>query len=218
MTPLCDAWCRHFGRTLMDAMKALTVVPLLCATAWPMAGLAAKAPVQPCVITYSIIEKDTLGNVNQGASGKTLKWLTDDLERKYPGVCYALPSPNVRTVLLITVAPAVYHGTRLISNNEDTTGHISDTDGNSATYSGTTTSTTAVPYSFDYGKYMLTVETLGPNEKVTVNRRFAQDGIYRTMYGIPLGGRGHHPAKALIEDAVKWISAGGLSNPYQSAQ
>jgi hypothetical protein len=46
----------------------------------------------------------------------------------------------------------------------------------------------------------------------------AQDGIYRTMYGIPLGGRGHHPEKALIEDAVKWMSAGGLSNPYQSAQ
>jgi hypothetical protein len=61
-------------------------------------------------------------------------------------------------------------------------------------------------------------QTLNSNDKVTVNRRFAQDGIYRTMYGIPLGGRGHHPAKALIEGAVKWISAGGLSNSYQSAQ
>lgn len=183
-----------------------------------MTSSAKTSARQPCVITYSIVERDTLGNVNQGESGKTLKWLTDDLERKYPGVCYASPSQSVRTVFLITVVPAVYNGTRLVTNSADTTGHISDNDGNSATYNGTTTSTTAVPYSFDYGKYMLTVETLGPNDKVTVNRRFAQDGIFHTMYGIPLGGRGHHPQKALIEDAVKWISAGGLSNPNQSAQ
>ena len=187
-------------------------------TACLMTSSAKTSARQPCVITYSIVERDTLGNVNQGESGKTLKWLTDDLERKYPGVCYASPSQSVRTVFLITVVPAVYNGTRLVTNSADTTGHISDNDGNSATYNGTTTSTTAVPYSFDYGKYMLTVETLGPNDKVTVNRRFAQDGIFHTMYGIPLGGRGHHPQKALIEDAVKWISAGGLSNPNQSAQ
>jgi hypothetical protein len=60
---------------------------------------------------------------------------------------------------------------------------------------------------------MLTLETLGPNGKITVNRRFAQNGIYCTVYGIPLGGRGHHPEKALFEDAVKWMSSGGLSSP-----
>ena len=129
------------------AMRSCSLVFLMSATAWPMTGSAKTSAHQPCVITYSIIERDTLGNVNQGESGKTLKWLTDDLERKYPGVCYAPPSPNVRTVLLITVVPAVYNGTRLVTNSADTTGHISDNDGNSATYNGTTTSTTAVPYS-----------------------------------------------------------------------
>ena len=173
---------------------------------------------QPCVITYSIIEKDTLGNVNQGASAKNQRWLTESLEKKYPGVCYAAPDPSIKIVLVITITPATYNGTRLITNTAETTGNASDNDGNSATYNGTTTSTAAVPYSFDYGKYMLTVETLGPNGKVTVNRRFAQDGMFRTIYGIPLGGRGHHPEKALVEDAVKWMSGGGLSNPFQSAQ
>jgi hypothetical protein len=32
-------------------------------------------PPQDCVITYSIVEKDALGNVNQGAPEKNLKWL-----------------------------------------------------------------------------------------------------------------------------------------------
>jgi hypothetical protein len=82
----------------------------------------------------------------------------------------------------------------------------------------TTTSSTAVPYSFEYGKFMLTVETFGADGEPVVRRRFQQNGIYRTMYGVPLGGRGHHPAKALIEDAVKWIHAGGLDDPLQSVR
>ena len=65
---------------------------------------------------------------------------------------------------------------------------------------------------------MLTVETFDSDGKPVVRRRFQQNGIYRTMYGVPLGGRGHHPAKALIEDAVKWIHAGGLANSLQGAR
>jgi hypothetical protein len=38
------------------------------------------------------------------------------------------------------------------------------------------------------------------------------------MSEIPLGGRGHYPEKALIEDAVKWLSKGGLNDPLQSAE
>lgn len=92
--------------------------------------------------------------------------------------------------------------------------------GETATYEGTQTSTssTAVPYSFEYGKYLLTVETFGEDSKPVVRRRFEQNGIYHTMHGVPLGGRGHHPAKALIEDAVKWIHEGGLNDPFQTAK
>jgi hypothetical protein len=53
------------------------------------------------------------------------------------------------------------------------------------------TSSTAVPYSFEYGKFTLTVETEAPDHSWTAHHRFEQDGIYSTMYGIPLGGRGH---------------------------
>lgn len=65
---------------------------------------------------------------------------------------------------------------------------------------------------------MLTIETFGADGKPVVRRKFQQDGIYRTMYGVPLGGRGHHPVKALIEDAVKWLHAGGLEDPLQSVR
>ena len=177
----------------------------------------------PCATTYSVIQEDKLGNVQQGISkSKDLKWADKDLEKKYPDVCYTAPDPSVKTVFVITVAPATYNGTKVVTNTDTTptSGTVTDTDGNTATYQGTqtTTTSTAVPYSFEYGKFMLTVETFDSDGKTVVRRRFQQNGIYRTMYGVPLGGRGHHPGKALIEDAVKWIHAGGLDDPLQSVR
>jgi hypothetical protein len=191
------------------AMKILAVLLLFFSgSAWAS---------QPCVITYSIIRTDTLGNVNEGVSGKTLKWLTKDLEKKYPGVCYTAPDPSVTTVLVIMAVPETYHGTRVVTTQGDTSGRITDSDGDTANYTGTNSTSTAVPYSFAYGRFTLTVETY-VNGKATAHHRFQQDGIYNTMYGIPLGGRGHHPQKALIEDAVKWLSSGGLNDPLQRVQ
>ena len=178
----------------------------------------------PCATTYSVIQEDKLGNVQQGISkSKDLKWADKDLEKKYPDVCYAAPDPSVKTVFVITVAPATYNGTRVVTTTDTTptSGTVTDTSGQQVgTYEGTQTSTssTAVPYSFEYGKFMLTVETFGADGKPVVRRRFQQNGIYRTMYGVPLGGRGHHPAKALIEDAVKWIHTGGLDDPLQGVR
>ncbi len=175
-----------------------------------------------CATTYSVTQQDSLGNVQQGLSNpKSVKWADKDLEKKYPDVCYATPDdPSVKTVFVITVTPATYHGTRVVTNTQTTptSGTVTDTStGDTATYEGTQTSTssTAVPYSFEYGQFLLTVETFGDDGKPIVRRRFEQSGIYHTLYGIPLGGRGHHPAKALIEDAVKWIHGGGLEDQSQ---
>lgn len=192
-------------------MKTLALLLLLSTSAF-----ASKKP-PTCANKFSIIEQDTLGNTIQGVKGKQASWITD-LEKKYPNVCYAEPDPSITTVFVITIAPDTYHGTRVITTSNPSTGTVSDNQGNTASYNGTSQSSTAVPYSFEYGKYMLTVETLGPNHQVTVRHRFAQDGIYHTMYGIPLGGRGHHPEKAVIEDAVKWLQSGGLNDPLQAAQ
>jgi hypothetical protein len=74
-----------------------------------------------------------------------------------------------------------------------------------------------VPYSVDYGVYTLYVERLQGDGKFNVLQTFQQKGLYSTYNGIPLGGRGHHPAHAVIEDAVKWLSAGGLSDPTRGS-
>jgi hypothetical protein len=50
-----------------------------------------------------------------------------------------------------------------------------------------------------------------------VLHRFQQRGIYHTLYGIPLGGKGHHPAHAVIEEAAEWINSGGLSQAERLA-
>ncbi len=66
-----------------------------------------------CATEYSVIQQDALGNVQQGLSNaKNLKCVDKDLEKKYPDVCYAAPDPSVKTVFVITVTPATYHGTR----------------------------------------------------------------------------------------------------------
>ncbi len=185
----------------------------------------------PCATTYSVITVDSLGNTDAKLSNpKILKWASKDLEKKYPDICYEdygdpTTEPNpVKAFFVITVTPSTYHGTRIVttSSTTPTSGSVIDSAPGSPTYGQqvgtyegkqTSTSSTAVPYSFDYGRFMLTIETLGSDGNPVVRRRFQQDGIYPTMAGIPLGGRGHHPGKALIEDAVKWIHAGGLDNP-----
>ncbi len=209
--------------------KALAVVLIMtsvCAAAKEKNNQRA-----PCATTYSVVTVDSLGNTDAKLSDtKILKWASKDLEKKYPDVCYEdyrdpTTDPNpIKTFLVITVTPATYHGTRVVTTTSTTptSGSVTDSTPGSSTYGQqvgtyegkqTSTSSTAVPYSFGYGRFMLTIETLGDDGNPVVRRRFQQDGIYSTMAGIPLGGRGHHPGKALIEDAVKWIHAGGLGNP-----
>jgi hypothetical protein len=172
-----------------------------------------------CATIYSITQEDSLGNVQQGfTKPKNEKWADKDLVKKYPDVCYASSNPTVKTVFVITVTAATYHGARVVRNTETTptSGTIRDTStGETATYSGeqTSTSSTTVPYSVEYGKYTLTVETLGADGKQFMRRRFEQDG----SAGASLS-RGGHPVKALIEDAVKWIHAGGLDDPLQTVR
>jgi hypothetical protein len=68
-----------------------------------------------------------------------------------------------------------------------------------------------VPYSFEYGIYTLSVERQQSDGSYVALHRFQQRGIYHTLYGIPLGGKGHHPARAVIEEAAEWIKSGGLA-------
>jgi hypothetical protein len=67
----------------------------------------------------------------------------------------------------------------------------------------------------EFGSLTLTVETFATDSKPVVQRTFQQGGDIRpTMYRATLAGHGHHPAKELIEEAVKWIHEGGLDDSF----
>lgn len=190
-----------------------------------VAGVCAFAQSgSPCT-QFSVITQDRLKNVRQGLSPEDKKWFQEKIEKKNPSVCYVDPAPGVSLVFVIIVTPDTYHGTRVVSdtstNSNPTSGTITDQDGNTATYSGTqettTTTSTAVPYSFEYGIFTLSVERQQKDGSYVVLHRFQQKGIYHTLYGVPLGGKGHHPAHAVIEEAAQWINSGGLTQAERFA-
>jgi hypothetical protein len=174
-------------------LKHLAVWGLVCIAAFAQAS-------RPC-IQFSVVTQDTLKNVKQGLSPADKNWFQEKIEKKNPSVCYVDPAPGVSLVFVIIVTPDTYHGTRIVSNtstnSNPTSGTITDQDGNTATYSGsqeaTTTTSTAVPYSFEYGIFTLSIEQQQNDGSFVVLHRFQQKGIYNTLYGIPLGGKGTSP-------------------------
>ena len=127
-----------------------------------------------------------------------------------PSIC-EIGSSQAHAVLFITVTPVTYHGTRTVTETSTTTS-ASDSTKNS-----TTTSSHEEPYSVDHGIFTLLGERTQSDGNLITLHTFQQKGLYNEMYDIPLGGRGHHPSHAVIEDAVKWLSAGGLTDPNQSS-
>ena len=187
----------------------------------------ALAPIsfsQTCTVSFSVVKQDTLKNITQGLSANDEKWFHKKLAKKYPDICYAAPSLSVPFVFLIIVTPDTYHGTRVETETSQQTnpvsGTVTDQEGNTGRYEGTETTTsktsTAVPYSVDYGVYTLSIESKSSDGTYRVHHRFQQKGLYTALYGFIPIGKGHQPVHAVIEDAVKWIHAGGLSDPRQS--
>lgn len=183
------------------------------------------AQTRPSCTSFTVVTQDKLGNVKQGLSPDDVSWFQKKVAKKYPSVCYTEPAPTVAIVFYISVTPDVYHGTRVVNQTSTqstpVTGTITDENGNTSQISGTeqttSTSSTAVPYSFEYGIFTLAVEQRRGDGKFDVLLRFQQKGLYNTLGGIiPLGGKGHHPVHTVVEDAAKWINDGGLNDSKQS--
>lgn len=206
--------------TPVQATRAATSTQLPVKSSQP-----ATAQTNPSCTYFTVVTKDKLDNIKQGLSADDVNWFQKSFAKKYPNVCYADPAETVPIVFYITVTPDVYHGTRVVNqtstHSDPVSGTITDDGGNTARVSGTvettSTSSTAVPYSVEYGIFTLSVERRKNDGQFDVVHRFQQKGLYRVLYGIPLGGRGHHPVHAVIEDAAKWVNSGGLTDPRQSA-
>ena len=193
-----------------SARIAMGIVPAFCF------DLAVWAQSQPCV-QFTVVTRDTLGNEKQGLSAADVKWFQKTFTKKYPAICYAEPDESVRIVFYITATPDVYHGTRVVTHTAETpiSGTVTNPNGLPSPVRGTaeTTSSTTVPYTVNYSIYTLSIERKLDDGKVEVLHRFQQKGLYNT--GIWVGGRGYYPVHAVIEDATKWIGAGGLTDPRQ---
>jgi TPR repeat protein len=206
-------------------VKAKIVVLARAAVVCAASMVGASAQTSPSCASFTVVFEDTLHNVKQGLSADDLKWFRDKMAKKYPAACYADPASDVPVVFYIRVTPDIYHGTQVINNtstqSNPVNGTITDESGNTAQINGTqkttTTTSTAVPYSVEYGIFTLSVERKQHDGTYLVMQTFQQKGLYNTLYGIPLGGRGHHPAHAVIEDAAKWVDGGGLTDQRQGS-
>jgi len=211
-------------------MKRFGIGILVALLASPSLAKEQKPPA-PCQTTFTVVQEDILKNVTQGLTKKQLEqfsfskkqiqqfgatFFALELWRKYPGICYVPPAPDVPLVFYITVTPAVYHGTRVDEETHESPvkGTVTDEDGSTSDLEGTvkTTTSTAVPYTINYGIYTLTVETREGPGKWKARRRFQRGHLYRVVNP---KDKGRHPDRTVIEEAVKWVYEGGLANPLE---
>jgi hypothetical protein len=182
-----------------------------------LAGFGSAASGQTCQIKFSVVWQDPLNNVNQGLSEKEAKDVAKKFSKKYPEVCYVEPSPSVPLVFYVTISTSTYHGTRTATSTQDTpvTGTVTDSNGNVGTINGTQTqtSTTTTPVQFDYPIFTLSIEKKQPDGSLKVMHNVERKGLCPTIAFTCVANR--HPDIGIIEDAVKWIHGGGLTDPKQ---
>lgn len=201
-------------------MKNVTIFLLLASAAF------AQSP-SPCKVTFDVVTKDDLNNYKQGLSPKAHEWFQKKMRKKYPDICYSQDA--VPIVLFFSAKPATYHGVHTYSTtttqSNPVQGTVTDTTPGSPTYgqevgqvSGSidTTSTTehAVPYDVDYDMLFVSIEEAQSDGTWKVRHNFSGKTLHPTLYGFCT--RNCHPTYALIEDAVRWLHEGGLSDVRQA--
>jgi hypothetical protein len=205
----------------MPAKEAKLAILLLLASA----ALAQNRSY--CKVTFSVVTKDALNNYTQGLSPKAREWFQKKMTKKYPDVCYS--EDAVPVVLFFSSKPAVHHGVRTYSTtttqSNPVQGTVTDANPGSSTYgqqigqvNGTVeTSSTmehAVPYEMNYDVLYLSVEEGKADGTWQVRHNFSGKTLHPTLYGFCT--RNCHPGYALIEDAVRWLHDGGLSDARQT--
>ncbi len=191
---------------------------LLC-----VAGVSAQT--KPSCTYFTVVSWDNLNQVTAGLSAADVKWFQKAFAKKFPAICYAEPEVAVPIVFFITVAPDFSHGTRVVNERSTQTKPVSGTitgqGGNTSQVSGAEEKTrirsTAVPNSVEYGIYTLSLARRRTGGTFDVAHTFQQEGVYTSPDGNRLRGKGEHPIHSVIEEAIKWMNAGGLTDPKQSA-
>jgi hypothetical protein len=171
-----------------------------------------------------VVSWDKFNEVTLGLSAADVNWFQKKFAKKFPAICYADPALAAPIVFFITVAPHVSPGTRVVNQTSMQTkpvsGTITDQDGNASQVSGaeekTTTRSTAVPNSVEYGIYTLSLGRRLSGGTFDVAHTFQQEGLYNSLHGNRLGSKGGNAIHTVIKEAIEWMNAGGLTDPKQS--
>lgn len=134
-----------------------------------------------CKVTFSVVAKDDLNNIRQGFQPKTLECFHKKMVKKYPDVCYDPGSAPI--VMFFSSRPAIYHGTRTVSNS----GTITDSTPGSDTYGqevAKTETDQSIPYEVDYSVLYLSIEQKQSDGSWKVMHNFSSKTLHPQMYGI----------------------------------
>jgi hypothetical protein len=179
------------------------ILPLMMIALYTLSAAAQSSSV--CKVTFGVVTKDDFNNMHQGLSPKTLAWFQKKMQPKHPDLCYSDGAAPV--VLFFSSKPAVYHGTRTVSNS----GTIHDSTGQQV---ATTETDQQVAYDVDYDLLYLSIESEQADGTWKVVQNFGGSTLHPTFSGFCI--RNCHPANAAIEKALNWLEAGGLTDPTQS--
>jgi hypothetical protein len=122
-------------------MKSKLRISLLAFAIATTPALCHEKPVQDCKVTFAVVYLDRLNNTNNGIPPKSVKDVEKKLS-KYGDVCYA-GDKKADLVFFIHTTPAVYHGTRVYTDNSTSAAAVTDGNGNSAAAAASSSSTTA---------------------------------------------------------------------------
>ncbi len=177
-----------------------------------MLFLTGTATSQTCKVKFSVVWKDQLNNIRQGLSEKEEKDLKKTITKKYPEICYASPAAGLPVVFFISISSEQYE----TSERVRTSGTVTDPDGNA---SGTTEATTTVPVQRTRPVFTLSIETPQSDGSFKVMHTVREVGCHAGLAGAIVGVQLFAKCRSgqlVIEDAVKWIHAGGLTDSTQT--
>jgi hypothetical protein len=158
----------------------------------------------PCTITFSLAERDTLGNVNVGLSPDGQKWLEKKVLKQYPNICYADQKANVGIWFYISVS------TQTADSATATTNTYPNGDGSSTRHTTVNTRPVEYPiYTLKIGRFH--------DGNLEVLRTFQRAKTASGGSVVGLIASFSNPEHDVISDAVEWLSQTTLDQPNGSS-
>ena len=177
--------------------RLLAALPIAIGlVAWP---IHAQKKSVPCTVTFSLAERDTLGNVNVGFSPDGQKWLEKKVLKQYPNICYADQKANVGIWFYISVSTQTADSATATTNRYPNGG------------GGSTSHTTVNTRPVEYPVYTLKIARFR-NGNLEVLRTFQRVKTPSGGSVVGLVASFSNPEHDVIADAVGWLAASGTTD------